>query len=1266
MADYAWERLSPRQFEHIVQALTVRYFGATALIWGDGPDGGREATFEGLLRDPCTGEEKTGYLVVQAKFLQRPHPDTAAQQAWAARHLRSELSAYEKSPSRRIPDAYIYATNAVLSPSSGGGKDKVVGLLAGFRERYGLLFAVPWDYDQLGAMLDESDGLSTKYRWLITPGELLHATLRRFNSEPILAASVPAILQRELVRDSAARLTSYLTPRLSPTSVASVYVDVPVRLAGTSGPVTGYDDSRYALHQLLTELTGATKVVVTGGPGQGKTTLVQTLAQVHRAALLDAVDPQLLSPAALQESSRVAAALRRLALPMPGTARFPFWVDAVAFAEHLEQSQEADRSVWHFLARRYATLIKTAVDVPSLRQFAYTNPTLLIIDGYDEMAFFRQAATAEHIAEFLDDVRMSQLDTAIVVTSRPQSYEKDLERLGFKLWQLEPLGPIDAISYAEQLIAATLEDSRLLERFRTVAFQTEIRDLLYSPLHVSLILSLLDGGQDLPRERYNLFAAYYDHVYQRERMRGGELGKFLDDFRPLIDVVHQRAAFVLQLSGESDQRSNALSLDRFRAIVHSSVEGAAPASGNVEAVVEKIIRFARQRLVLLVGVDSDTIGFQIRPLAEFLAASHLLRGTRSRIAQRLRAVSRSAYWRDVCRFLAAAIFSSEDERIGELRDTVVVAYQELDHRAHSGVEALRGRGLRLAIDLVADSGLSVNDPYFHHFWPSMEQTTELWTNDLKKLAYLAVAAPASEEWLSALAERVGLSRTDEVANDTCWELLNLLAKRDFRWSAEAARALLDQASPEQLTWMLPDVAVPQVVDGAALAEYLARSNPHVVRRSSFHEDPTGLPSWGRAMWSILHGTDGDGLVSNLELDGTGWPLSGARSIDAMAHYRDLRSMPAQAHAGWHDWYHVTLLCADAPHAVDASGLAGVVEVFHGRERLELLPWPFVELRLSATNAPQRLDFAPWLEAENRWMEQGVTLIDVEAYVESGALTERIRHEGFPFSTLHWCLPGSSRSHTGPLRTILDILHRAQPDQFQRRDTVAGVLLLPICDHELRHGGEGIAPDLAHRVLTYAVGSSVTDTITCPTAVAALSACTTDHCFRTHAERVTRWSWISGEDHEQVEADRVLRRAGLLAEPTVLARLCTRIAARTSNSATWQALHEVWLGPGQPAPAPLQQLLGATRPATLTDRDLHRALRSCRAEQDIDLWDLFSVISRNPAWDQTEKLVLRDRLALLNNEPWVLNSSVYLDHPTLTEPIIGRQLPALGLGAPGAG
>ena len=46
MPDYDLSRLSPRSFEHLVQALATRVLGPGIVVFGDGPDAGREATFE--------------------------------------------------------------------------------------------------------------------------------------------------------------------------------------------------------------------------------------------------------------------------------------------------------------------------------------------------------------------------------------------------------------------------------------------------------------------------------------------------------------------------------------------------------------------------------------------------------------------------------------------------------------------------------------------------------------------------------------------------------------------------------------------------------------------------------------------------------------------------------------------------------------------------------------------------------------------------------------------------------------------------------------------------------------------------------------------------------------------------------------------------------------------------------------------------------------------------------------------------------------------
>lgn len=50
--DYDFSRLSTRSFEQLIQALSFRVLGSGITIFGDGPDGGREATFEGAIPFP--------------------------------------------------------------------------------------------------------------------------------------------------------------------------------------------------------------------------------------------------------------------------------------------------------------------------------------------------------------------------------------------------------------------------------------------------------------------------------------------------------------------------------------------------------------------------------------------------------------------------------------------------------------------------------------------------------------------------------------------------------------------------------------------------------------------------------------------------------------------------------------------------------------------------------------------------------------------------------------------------------------------------------------------------------------------------------------------------------------------------------------------------------------------------------------------------------------------------------------------------------------
>src|SRR5437762_202529 len=133
--DWDLTGLDARKFEHLVQALALEAIGADVTPFGDGADGGREATFEGAMHYPSYVQSWDGYLVIQCKFQQKPG-GTKEQGKWALGQLKKDLEKFA-DPKRKLrkPDYYLFVTNVVLTPAAGTGSlDKVHELLDSNRE----------------------------------------------------------------------------------------------------------------------------------------------------------------------------------------------------------------------------------------------------------------------------------------------------------------------------------------------------------------------------------------------------------------------------------------------------------------------------------------------------------------------------------------------------------------------------------------------------------------------------------------------------------------------------------------------------------------------------------------------------------------------------------------------------------------------------------------------------------------------------------------------------------------------------------------------------------------------------------------------------------------------------------------------------------------------------------------------------------------------------------------------------------------------------
>ena len=91
--DYNLAGLSTRSFEQLIQAIAAKIIGPGLIVFGDGSDGGREATFEGTIPFPNEESAWDGYCVIQAKFKQRSE-GTTKDGAWALNQLVTFKSVY--------------------------------------------------------------------------------------------------------------------------------------------------------------------------------------------------------------------------------------------------------------------------------------------------------------------------------------------------------------------------------------------------------------------------------------------------------------------------------------------------------------------------------------------------------------------------------------------------------------------------------------------------------------------------------------------------------------------------------------------------------------------------------------------------------------------------------------------------------------------------------------------------------------------------------------------------------------------------------------------------------------------------------------------------------------------------------------------------------------------------------------------------------------------------------------------------------------------
>ena len=1063
MPDYDLSRMSSRSFEHLVQSLADRLLGPGIVVFGDGPDGGREATFERQVPYPTPVGAWNGYGVIQAKYRQRSG-NTQQDGNWAVEQLKDEIQKYTNPDSNlRKPDYFIYATNVVLTPVlETGSKDRTIAVLEKFKKQSTLKDYAIWDYDQIRTFLDAYEDVRNAYAHFVTPGDVLARVISQLSPSPANMYDTLAIfLEKELLSDEYVNLEQAGHNVDERIPLATVLVDLPTRddtaglrqqfLEDADIDFSDTEPSTYhgggfirdilaASSELLDPASLGTSVisnsldsgvlreslgrfVLIGGPGQGKTTLTQFICQIFRASIISGKPSHTLSMATQNALTTIQNHCKIEGINHEVVPRFPFKLILNDFARELSSSSASQtNSVLGYLSRQIGNRTTSNVSADDLRRFLAVYPSVIIFDGLDEVpASSNRDQVLDAIRDFWIDASNANADILSIATTRPQGYNEDFSPQYYEHRQLAELSEQLGWHFAQRLAEVryrTDEDrkQRVLGRLKRAFSEDSTARLMRSPLQITIMTALVDRIGQPPEARWELFNSYYDVIYHREVERSIPASTILRDYRPDIRAIHNQVGLILQIDSERTGSTDAkLSRDRFVSLVESRLKAEGHTGQGLHILAKQIVEAASQRLVFLVEVESEQIGFEIRSLQEFMAAESLMDGADQHIRERMGEIAPIPFWRNVFLFAAGKCFAERQE----LRDTVHAICASLNELDGDELAGIYLAGSELAIELL-DEGSARRQPRFENLLARIAvRAIDTANPDL----HMQLADVYESQLESIFQEelRLRLASGSKISSVGAWNCLLRLVASDIPWAVQLAtekwpsdqqnqiRILRTVADPTRNRWLTDKLLLLLPSTSVTTLERLTHWD---VRRNWL--DGKTLEPEQEAAISVLESSlrhSGPELkvlnthlfyVSLVRLNGSEYAF-----LKRLRHIENW-------HSSWHVFKHAGEFLEAPSKDSLANALKSIADYLYAESDSEQsfkgwnLPWPILACVNACSNSSDLLKLADraaqgelgdvddWIAAETRWVDNGITGEDLVSMSDDRLpFDARIGETGFP-------------------------------------------------------------------------------------------------------------------------------------------------------------------------------------------------------------------------------------------------------------------------------
>lgn len=1050
MGDYNLTGLNETDFEHLTQALALKVVAPGIMPFGEGPDGGREATFRGKMNHPTTADPWDGYLVMQSKFSKRPTGDSKKDGEWALRELKKDLAKFEDLE-RNLPkpDYYIFVTNMVLTAvQDKGSKDQAIKLLEDHLATTGLKGYDIWDYDKLCRFIDGHQDISNKYAGFITSGDVLAKMMEILKGQQAdFAQTMSLFLQSELRADQFAKLEQAGHSADQKTSLAHVFVDLPAfdnPIADRPPNETIVKDlppgvvaelieagSRVLKGSVLiatdSQTSGAEmqsskqpgRFVIVGGPGQGKSTVSQFVCQLYRAAILKDQPPHTIGAETFTALNLFLQQCVVDRMELPSARRFPVKVVLDEFASEIAKGKVD--SLLSYILKRINDASKRHCSASDLRRWLEAYPWLIVLDGLDEVpATSNRTQLLEMVIEFWSEVAILNADILVVATTRPQGYSDDFSPRLYQHRYLAPLSTARALYYSQRLANARYSASveqrdRVLKRLTMACEQETTARLMRTPLQVTIMATLVDRVGQPPQERWRLFQLYYEVIYQREIEREILASAILRQRKADVDAIHKRVGLLLQTQSEqAGGTESRLSLSSFEELVRSRINEEGYEGIELESRTREITEAALLRLVFLVGLEANNIGFEIRSLQEFMAAEALMDGNENEVRERLATIAPIDHWRNVFLFAAGRCFADRQY----LRDSIIGICDQLNEPLNDRLTAATLTGSRLALDVWND-GVAREQRKFDlqlvRLALQLMRLPDDETNLRLSAAYNAVFGSLFEEQI-----RERLAQASFAERFGAWVVLKALVNQEVPWSIQMADEYWPNDPVEQRRiFELSENTIPEGWVQQKLVDLIPNLNPsrlssHGLRNIIVATTNQKTQEWTSALSHItknvhdcldailLPASKGDEKIKLV--------LGGLQRPD-WKNLIPLKNMPLK-HSGWAP-YIAAARFAEAPNAQSLSReLSWLSSLWHLNFRTHNidLPWPIAACLLASANqddlstlsrkaaAGQLGSYEDWILAEERWRERGITSQDLVCLTNDWwPFNNEIRSVGYPLA-----------------------------------------------------------------------------------------------------------------------------------------------------------------------------------------------------------------------------------------------------------------------------